>query len=245
MRQDLAPRSGFTLIELLVVIAIIAILAAILFPVFAKAREKARQASCESNLKQLGLAALMYAQDYDEKVPCTEPPCWPANANYGPSAWWFALIQPYVKNTQLFNCPSDKTGGMHVYCDNTKCVGSGGILFGGITYGWNENMAHPGYAGLKMATWQKPAELYMLGDCRCTVVWQNDKGGIIERVAFANTNDQLYCDPNPTPPYNPSYTRHNDGENICFGDGHVKWFGWQNCKDKRYGGPIIMDPAGS
>ena len=86
---------GFTLIELLVVIAIIAILAAILFPVFAKAREKARQASCLSNLKQLGLADLMYAQDYDERFVWTTD-------NYP----WYVLLQPYAMNAQIFKCPS-------------------------------------------------------------------------------------------------------------------------------------------
>ncbi|MBC7289450.1 MAG: DUF1559 domain-containing protein, partial [Armatimonadetes bacterium] len=87
-------RKGFTLIELLVVIAIIAILAAILFPVFARAREKARQASCMSNLKQLALAMLMYAQDYDENLPLslTAPGDWWNDT-------WKARISPYVKNT--------------------------------------------------------------------------------------------------------------------------------------------------
>ena len=95
---------GFTLIELLVVIAIIAILAAILFPVFARAREAARKATCLSNLKQIALAALMYAQDYDET--------WVGSYAY-PNTWgecphmtWMDLLQPYIKNLDLFACPS-------------------------------------------------------------------------------------------------------------------------------------------
>jgi prepilin-type N-terminal cleavage/methylation domain-containing protein/prepilin-type processing-associated H-X9-DG protein len=97
-------RRGFTLIELLVVIAIIAILAAILFPVFAKAREKARQTSCLSNQKEIALAVLMYVQDYDERMPIsffgwTSPP--------GPPYTWREIVQPYVKNVQIFQCPSD------------------------------------------------------------------------------------------------------------------------------------------
>jgi prepilin-type N-terminal cleavage/methylation domain-containing protein/prepilin-type processing-associated H-X9-DG protein len=91
------PRSGFTLIELLVVIAIIAILAAILFPVFARAREKARQSSCLSNLKQIALAVLMYAEDYDECLPYYQHP-------FGIA--WYDDLQPYTKNSQLRVCPS-------------------------------------------------------------------------------------------------------------------------------------------
>jgi prepilin-type N-terminal cleavage/methylation domain-containing protein len=96
-------RRGFTLIELLVVIAIIAILAAILFPVFAKAREKARQTSCLANVKQLALAMLSYCQDYDESFP-TLGYNW-SDGSYAQRAWAWR-IEPYVKNEQMFRCPS-------------------------------------------------------------------------------------------------------------------------------------------
>ncbi|MBM3458756.1 MAG: DUF1559 domain-containing protein [Armatimonadetes bacterium] len=96
----MAPRNrrGFTLIELLVVIAIIAILAAILFPVFAQAREKARQAACMSNVKQIGLGVMMYSQDYDEKLPIL------GVLAEGRGRWMWQ-VNPYVKNRQVFTCP--------------------------------------------------------------------------------------------------------------------------------------------
>lgn len=116
-------RRGFTLIELLVVIAIIAILAAILFPVFARAREKARQTSCLSNVKQIGLGFQMYKQDYDET--------WPAMFWSGTtSRWepypglWGGEVAPYIKNTQIFLCPSKSDAtcsyAYNVYLDRRK-----------------------------------------------------------------------------------------------------------------------------
>src|SRR5688500_4031683 len=103
-------RRGFTLIELLVVIAIIAILAAILFPVFARARENARRSACQSNLKQIGLGLMQYLQDYDER----SPGIWAGNQGYDPSdntpgqqKWkWMDATYPYVKSEQIYDCPS-------------------------------------------------------------------------------------------------------------------------------------------
>jgi len=114
---------GFTLIELLVVIAIIAILAAILFPVFARAREKARQTSCLSNLKQLELGMIMYATDYDQRyvygaldaAGAPAGPNGPYDGNGTTRYWWFDMIEPYVKNRQIIICPSDDAV--------TSCVG--------------------------------------------------------------------------------------------------------------------------
>ena len=101
-----SQRKGFTLIELLVVIAIIAILAAILFPVFARARENARRSSCQSNLKQIGIGFAQYTQDYDEKFPATDG-WYRIGGAAGPTATWDLVIQPYVKSVQILTCPSD------------------------------------------------------------------------------------------------------------------------------------------
>lgn len=102
MSVNRRQRAAFTLIELLVVIAIIAILAAILFPVFAQAREKARQSSCLSNEKQLGLAVLQYAADYDSTYPLGGYNGW--------DAWWPSIVQPYVKSLEVFVCPDGNQG---------------------------------------------------------------------------------------------------------------------------------------
>jgi prepilin-type N-terminal cleavage/methylation domain-containing protein len=115
-------KRGFTLIELLVVIAIIAILAAILFPVFARAREKARQSSCQSNLKQLSLGVLMYMQDYDGRSPFG----WTTyEGNTALAYRWRDAIQPYIKNTQILVCPSNATDGTSSYGDVRRHLRAG------------------------------------------------------------------------------------------------------------------------
>ncbi|MFH1631676.1 MAG: DUF1559 domain-containing protein [bacterium] len=125
----MSKKSGFTLIELLVVIAIIAILAAILFPVFAKAREKARQTSCLSNLKQIGLGAMMYAQDYDETMPITQGYI-PAATLIANQVEWIFTIQPYIKNKQIYVCPSRTTNAIYG-------GGTSDTTWGGCSYSYN------------------------------------------------------------------------------------------------------------
>jgi prepilin-type N-terminal cleavage/methylation domain-containing protein/prepilin-type processing-associated H-X9-DG protein len=125
------PGKGFTLIELLVTIAIIAILAAILFPVFARARENARRSSCMSNLKQIGLAVMQYTQDYDEHLP-NRFNSFPVGYAYtlpnggttsSTAILWYMQIYPYIKNYQVYNCPSDS---LHTYTGGyTSAIGYG------------------------------------------------------------------------------------------------------------------------
>jgi prepilin-type N-terminal cleavage/methylation domain-containing protein/prepilin-type processing-associated H-X9-DG protein len=108
-------RRAFTLIELLVVISIIAILAAILFPVFGRARENARRSSCQSNLKQIGLGALQYTQDYDEKIFFSFVGSASAGSDATTNYKWMDAVQPYVKSEQIFNCPSDPNTAAYGY----------------------------------------------------------------------------------------------------------------------------------
>ncbi len=136
--------AGFTLIELLVVIAIIAILAAILFPVFARARENARKSTCQSNLKQIGTSVMMYTQDYDETLPRTYFAV-PAPAG---NQSWAMILQPYVKNTQAFDCPSATIRWPGTW--NGESIGYGMSLY------FESSQA--------MAAIAKPAETVLVGD---------------------------------------------------------------------------------
>ena len=152
---------GFTLIELLVVIAIIALLAAILFPVFSRARENARRTSCQSNLKQIGVGLLQYAQDYDEMV---------VKAWYGPGTSgaasntttdykWMDAIFPYVKSEQLFNCPSHTTSKRYSF-RNSDNYGSYGI---NATY-WVGGDAQSGPQSVSLASMEDVSNTVWAGD---------------------------------------------------------------------------------
>ena len=158
-----ARTRGFTLIELLVVIAIIAILAAILFPVFARAREQARKTTCASNLKQLGLAMLMYADDYDQTLPPFS-----LGAGYhgcmgyvgGDGARWADLVLPYVKNLQIFNCPAATV---------TMAYVSGGTYLDITTYTYGYCTASPGAtefgsAGRGLTEFEDPSGTILLAE---------------------------------------------------------------------------------
>ena len=199
-------RRGFTLIELLVVIAIIAILAAILFPVFAKAREKARQTSCLSNLKQLGTSVMMYVQDYDEMYPLDL-------STFGPSqipGTWPNRVMPYVKNTQLFKCPSD---GRAPYADFAGCRT---IL---ESYCWNAFFGRETNCGYTAATLSLGA---VIAPSQCAMLW--DDSGDWDVAAYGgkfNTIDSADC----AQSFDGAVLagRHNGGDNFMFADGHAKW----------------------
>jgi len=133
-------RPGFTLIELLVVIAIIAILASILFPVFSRARESARQTACRSNVKQVVTALTMYAQDYDEALPLFAAPV------PGPQYYWPFAINPYVRNSALWKCPSDPL--------QVNVLDTNNPLDDTVTYGFNYRFL----SGMSLAGVQKPAD---------------------------------------------------------------------------------------
>lgn len=157
---------GFTLIELLVVIAIIAILAAILFPVFAQARERARAISCLSNLKQIGTATSMYVQDYDETYPCG----W---GQPNGTQCWRVVLQPYIQKYGNQNNIYDSSGSFGVYvCPDQPASSAsygptsyGYNAFGGLTKGWTQMASgNWGFAGAKQATIRRPAELVAYAD---------------------------------------------------------------------------------
>jgi len=209
---------GFTLIELLVVIAIIAVLAAILFPAFARARENARRASCQSNLKQIGLGIAQYTQDYDERLPATalyapsETPTAPQFAS--DVILWADVIQPYVKSTQLFNCPSrtnanPKSGGAPVSVVQLRmsyvpCLTT-------FTDSLNEAAfaAHPGFS-TKLSELTNASETFMIGELRDDTITAYGYA-MCPTAALDNGNQNRY----------PGII-HFDGSNWLYADGHVK-----------------------
>jgi prepilin-type N-terminal cleavage/methylation domain-containing protein/prepilin-type processing-associated H-X9-DG protein len=201
-------RRGFTLIELLVVIAIIAILAAILFPVFAKAREKARQASCLSNMKQIGLGILMYAQDFDEKIMS-----WKISGDCNDDLVrpWRHAVYPYIKNTALFICPTSQWTAYATCSNYHPEVNAFPIP---TSYAVNDCHDWNVSNGLILGHIIRPAELFLLGEAGHNM-WR----------------PVLRPDPNDRGCANNFPAVHNDGVNITYCDGHSKW----SKRDRAYG----------
>ncbi|MHB8994368.1 MAG: DUF1559 family PulG-like putative transporter [Armatimonadota bacterium] len=204
-------RRGFTLIELLVVIAIIAILAAILFPVFAKAREKARQASCLSNIKQLSLGIMQYIQDYDERLPA----CWVGPGGAPPArVRWYDACEPYLKNKQVRFCPS------HSIADHNSpdaCSYAAPMTNGHSWFVW---LDRDGGGGNALATFTSPAKLMLLLDANTWYCYWHPGG---TRCAGSLTLTRNLSS-GAEPAYDWTYMgRHNDGANVAFLDGHAKW----------------------
>ncbi len=203
--------NGFTLIELLVVIAIIAILASILFPVFARARENARRSSCLSNMKQFGLGWIQYAQDYDEYVV-------PVRGVTGrdPSPTFFSMrecMDPYIKNQQIYLCPSDGREGRRLNYAYNWCVGSNCTV-----------AAHKPLAGIEL-----PAQVPAFIESAPTLQTVNTFYFV---VAGPNTNSILGRQGNKGAANSayltdgsglPRVNAHFDGANFLYADGHVKW----------------------
>jgi prepilin-type N-terminal cleavage/methylation domain-containing protein/prepilin-type processing-associated H-X9-DG protein len=233
---------GFTLIELLVVIVIIAILAAILFPVFAKVREKARETSCASNLKQLALGFLQYNQDYDERFPIgwdgDKPTSWPQE------------VAPYIKSDKVFACPDDSLAGA---VDTTQAylgIRMSYAVNGEVWFNWGDpNPAHlvgpsgninawssdsTGKGALAIGEIVDPSRSILLNerwDKDCTKQWGSGSGNFATKWDHNNVTDgndmALPCPSQATTGFDTgadgSVSVHQDGmSNFAFTDGHVK-----------------------
>ena len=233
-------KKAFTLIELLVVIAIIAILAAILFPVFATAREKARQSSCSSNEKQLGIALIQYCQDFDEHYPCGLSMNYPTWTN---GEGWGAQIYPYVKSTGVFQCP-----------DNTAVATPPNVP---VNYALNNDLTRTGNTGVGSAMTQltAPAMTVLLIECQGAEGAVTIPGeGVADPNAPADANNDhngyskvangidlaIWWNPGLGATYETGYMGrrgtfsgnnandpvvgwHSGGSNVLLCDGHVKW----------------------
>jgi len=250
--------TGFTLIELLVVIAIIAILAAILFPVFAQAREKARSISCLSNEKQIGLGVKMYIQDYDEQnmfhwygpVGVTvNVPAYPGNT----FQTWMEVVNPYVKNSQIWICPSSPKS----LTDFTNSC-AGAVLVS--SYVWPSTFMYSFWADPfipRNGTFGGVPAYNNLQNTSCTLPWSvcssmEQTNSPAESAFLWEGYYGAFPEPANNPGYSyaavfgsactygsngfygasgvdrtidPKYSRHNIGQNVVFCDGHAKWYG--------------------
>ena len=245
-------RSGFTLIELLVVIAIISILAAILFPVFARARENARRTSCLSNERQLGLAFQSYFQDYDERFPLV------GKGGFAETSWFFTM-QPYIKSTQIMRCPSDKSASWapdDKWLDPTYTLLPDGSRARRSSYSLNgylpEGNSNPGQGGNfpHIASIQKPSSVIFLAE---TPELRPDgapfNGNYFHAHVYNYPTSASHWNIALNRPSDLAHDRHMDGFNATFLDGHAKWMKWDQAwanRDASVGGQSVswVDSAG-
>ena len=199
------------------IIAIIAILAAILFPVFARARENARRSSCQSNLKQIGLGVLQYVQDYDERYPATH---WDVNGSdqpfpdAGDERGWSWNIQPYVKSAQLFQCPSEPNEQLTAISDTT-----GQSTRGFTDYIYNremERISATSKTGIAVAQLAYSSNTVIIFENASTSAGQSHDGNTSATTPGQARLRSTSSEPGPA-------QRHLDGSNFLFADGHVKW----------------------
>jgi len=224
---------AFTLVELLVVIAIIAILAAILFPAFARARENARRSSCLSNTKQLGLGIMQYVQDYDTLYPIGNTTQTTSATSYTNGRGYAAAIFPYVKSNQIFVCPSD--------------TGTTATPTSTISYGFNSNMAI--YADKSASGPSVPAvtnEAKLVAPVKTVILFEVTGIGGTTAAFIPSQSESQSCagagynppqpgncnydtgylgnvNSSPAPRFQNQVGRHLEGANYTFADGHAKW----------------------
>ncbi len=209
--------AAFTLIELLVVIAIIAILAAILFPVFARAREQARKTACLSNTKQLGLGFMMYAQDFDESLPSVwfgDGPgrSWPWVVWPGSVDWngvFTHAVMPYIKNKQILQCPSGTT--------NKRWSNVNGISYGYSEYIYNFEQGFSKLADLSKTT-AGPANIAVIAECYSSGIFHDWEGDGPNQANGQNDgfNRIRYHQWDP-------WQSNHEGTNFTYADGHSKF----------------------
>ena len=260
-------RRGFTLIELLVVIAIIAILAAILFPVFAQAREKARMAACQSNLKQIGNAITMYAQDFDEQYPHSSWGVAPVCANFMARSthqgWIGNILYPYTKNAQIYQCPSNPrpmttNGGI----TNGQFTCGNQVAYVNFSYAYNYARLVQSGSGIAMSQIQHPANQLVMWDSLtgwidCTPFMTSGCGMVVNRDLCwfrRKMNLPLTHGENCSASAAANSNWHNNGNNYLHADGHVKWARWDqqswgalsNMPDSHpvYNMKVTQDPPG-